>query len=337
MNKIIIIIVSVVVILVCLVGSVDDAIHFTAVGDILLSRGVSEKIDKEGFGYPYNHVKDLFANKDIVFGNLECPIYEGKGAAYKRRDLIFKASSENAAFLKRAGFNILNLANNHTMDYKSDGLISTMEILNEQNIKFFGAGKNYSEARKPLIIDKKDSSIGFLGYSIFPPEGFIFSEDKADVARVGNNLENEIKMAKKQCDFLVVSFHWGNEYHFYPSENQKQLAYQAIDSGADLILGHHPHVLQGIEKYMDKYIFYSLGNFIFDKQIQKGTDESIIVDIVIKDDDIENIRLIPVKIIDCQPTIAADDEAEYILQRLKTYSKGMNTKIFIDNGIGNVR
>lgn len=320
--------------LICIAISVNNEIHLVAVGDILLSRGVGLKIDEEGFDYPYQQIKDLFVNKDIVFGNLECPIYEGGGAVYKRPELIFKASNGNGAALKVVGFNVLNLANNHTMDYKRDGLSNTMEVLNQHDISHFGAGKNYEEARRLLVIDKQGCKIGFLGYSVFPPEGYIFSRDKSDVARVSENLGEEIKLAKKKCDLLVVSFHWGNEYHFYPSENQKNLAYEAIDNGADLILGHHPHVLQGIEKYQDKLIFYSLGNFIFDRQIQKGTDESIILDLVIEDKNIKDVKLIPIKIIECQPIVATDEVGVYILERLQKYSRGMNTKIKIDSGIG---
>lgn len=340
MKKLLILSVFIVVILTALVNlsmNLDDEIHLVAVGDILLSRGVGEKIDKEGFDYPYKQVKEIFLNKEIVFGNLEGPIYEGEGAVYKRPDLIFKGLNENGMALNEAGFNVINLANNHTMDYNSTGLINTMKILDEQSIDYVGAGKDYIGARKLVVVEKKGCKIGFLAYSIFPPEGFIFSEDKVDVARVSNSLRSEMKLAKERCDLLVVSFHWGNEYNFYPSENQKNLAYEAIDGGADLILGHHPHVLQGIEKYMDKYIFYSLGNFIFDRQIQKGTDETVIIDLTIRDKSIEDIRLIPIKIIECQPVIAMDDEVEYILRRLEMYSKGMNSQISIDNGIGNLR
>ncbi len=324
----------IIIILVYVSIEFDDEVCLVAVGDILLSRGVGQSIDEKGFDYPYQHVKELFINKDIVFGNLECPIYEGDGAVYKRPDLIFKASNENGAALKTAGFSVLNLANNHTMDYSRNGLENTMKVLDKHKIGFVGAGKSYDEARRLLVVKKKGCVIGFLGYSIFPPEGYIFSKDKSDVAKVSEGLSSEIKTAKEKCDFLVVSFHWGNEFHLYPSENQESLAHEAIENGADLILGHHPHVLQGIERYKEKLIFYSLGNFIFDRQIQKGTDESIIINLTIEDKNIKDVRLIPIKIIDCQPTVAIGKVAEYILERLKMYSKGMDTEIRIDKGIG---
>lgn len=331
----IIFLVALVVIVTDKIIEANKEINMSVVGDILLSRGVGDKIKEEGYEYPYEHVKDIFKDKDIVFGNLECPICDESNPVYKKPQIVFKADSSNTIALKEAGFNILSLANNHTMDQNSIGLISTMNLLNKTNIGYVGAGKSYGNARKPYFVKMNNTVIGFLAYSVFPPEGYIFSPSRPDVARVDfDKLDKEIQMARENCDFLVLSFHWGNEYEFYPSEYQRELAYKAVDSGADLILGHHPHVLQGIENYRDKYIFYSLGNFIFDRQIQSGTDETIIVDLVISDSKIKKITLHPIEIEDCQPTLARDNKAGYILNRLKKYSEEMDVVIHIDNNIG---
>ncbi len=309
----------------------DNEIHLAAVGDILLSRDVEKRMEEEGLDYPYRQIKEFISEKDIVFGNLENPIYEGNNPVGKDPDLIFKAKNANAVELREAGFTVLNLANNHTMDHQEVGLVSTMKALQENGIDYIGAGFSYDEARKPLVIDHKGVKIGFLGYSAFQPKDVNFI-DKADICRVSSEIGSEIEKAKTKCDFLVVTVHWGNEFHFYPSENQRSLAYAIIDSGADIILGHHPHVLQGIERYNDRFIFYSLGNFVFDRQIQKGTDESIILDLVIKDKAINDIRLIPVKIIDCQPTLAAEDVARGIFERLQKYSEGLGVDYKFDSG-----
>ncbi|WP_202710754.1 CapA family protein [Sporosalibacterium faouarense] len=313
-------------------------VEVTAVGDILLARGVKDRINQKGIEYPYEKVEEILHKKDIVLGNLEGPIYEGDYGVYKAPYLVFKGVKENVPALKQAGFNILNLANNHSMDYGSHGLSNTMDMLERYDIKYMGAGENYLDARKPLIINKKGMKIGFLGYSIFPPEGYIYLANKADIARVDfDKLEVEIKSAKEKCDFLIASFHWGNEYENYPSENQKMLAHMAVDSGADIIIGHHPHVLQGIEKYKNKYIFYSLGNFIFDRQIHQETDKSIILNISIEKNKIKEISLFPIIIKDCQPSIAKGEEAEYIFSRLRSYSDGMSTQIVYKKNISVVK
>ncbi|TCO79438.1 poly-gamma-glutamate synthesis protein (capsule biosynthesis protein) [Marinisporobacter balticus] len=304
------------------------------VGDILLDRGVRKKLNEKGYDYPYLKVKKILNEADVTFGNLENPITNRGTAVYKRRDLIFRGDNQNAKFLKEAGFDILNLTNNHAMDYRSTGIDDTINHLKKVDIKPLGVVKP-SQKIKPLMIQKKGVHLGFLGYSIFPPEGYIYSRDRADILRVDNNaFGNEIKRAKKACDFLVVSFHWGKEYEVFPSDHQKEMAHKAIDCGADLVIGHHPHVLQGVEKYKDKLIFYSLGNFIFDRQIQNGVDETVIVDLYINKNGYKEIRCIPIRIIDCQPNLAEGKDAEYILKRLQTYSDGLIDAIEIKNGFG---
>lgn len=312
----------------------SEEIVLCAVGDILLDRGVKAQINGD-YDYPYRKVKNVLERADITFGNLECPITTGGTPALKRSILLFKAEPENAEAIKGTGFDILNLANNHTMDYSTEGITNTMNILKDLNIDFIGAGHNYEEARKPFYIKKKSCKIGFLGYSVFPPEGYISFSDRPDVAKVDiEMLENEIKSAKKSCDFLIVSFHWGKEYEFYAGKMQKNLAHTVIDSGGDLVLGHHPHVLQGVERYKDRLIFYSLGNFIFDRQIQNGTDETIIAKLIIKDKKLDAVQIIPIKIKNCQPYVVNGRAAEYILNRFKLYSEGMNTNVHVKSGIG---
>ena len=139
----------------------NKEVKMTFVGDILLSRGVGEKINVEGYEYPYKHVKNVFENKDVVFGNLECPIYDERDPVYKKPQIIFRADSSNAKALKDAGFNILNLANNHAMDQNSNGLMSTINLLDDMKIGHVGAGKNYEDARKPYYVTTKDTTIGF--------------------------------------------------------------------------------------------------------------------------------------------------------------------------------
>lgn len=310
-------------------------VHIIAVGDILLDRGVGEYIEESGYDYPYAGIKEEIIKGDIAIANLECPLTDSGNAVLKRPELIFKGSKLNGSALKGAGFNLLNLANNHTMDQGREGLTNTIKVLKSSGIVTLGAGMTRSEARKPVFIEKGNTRIGFLGYSDFPPEGYMYDENKADVARVDmKSLGEEVKAAREQCDFLVVSFHWGKEFDFYPGDRQREMAHAAVENGAGLIIGHHPHVLQRVEEYKGKLIFYSLGNFVFDRQLPKGTDESVIIDITVDGGGWKETRIIPVSIEDCKPIIAQGQTAELILDKYKACSKDYVVNIDIAEGIG---
>lgn len=292
------------------------------VGDILLDRGVGRAISDKGMDYPWLKVGGILKQADIAFGNLECPLTRAEaGGILKNRNLIFKGDPENAKELKQAGFDVLNLANNHTMDYGPQGLEDTLKTLGETGIAALGGGMNPEEAAGPVFFKKAGMTIGFLGLSAFPPEGYFFSDEKPDVARAGGVKTVEaIEKAKKQCDFLIVSFHWGKEFDHYPGAEQKAMARSAVDHGADLVIGHHPHVLQGVEEYGGHLIFYSLGNFVFDRQIPEGTDETVVLVVAVAGGQLKKAEIVPVKIGECQPYPAAGEDAEHILDRLRLFS-----------------
>jgi poly-gamma-glutamate synthesis protein (capsule biosynthesis protein) len=300
-----------------------DELTLSAVGDILLDRDVRIAMGSD-YAYPYEEVVEDLREADLLIGNLECPLTTKENPVLKDPVIIFKADTQNAAALKEAGFDILNLANNHTMDYDATGLRETVAVLREEGLLYTGASLPRSEGQVPLIVEKNGCRIGFLGYSVFPPEGYISQEGKADVSRYyEEQTAIEIENVRQSCDLLVVSFHWGKEFDYYPSERQKDIAHQAVDAGADLILGHHPHVLQEMEEYGGAYILYSLGNFIFDKQIPRGTDESMIAKITVRDKKIVEVDTIPLCIENCRPTRinGSFDEEEYLAAYSDTCSE----------------
>ena len=214
---------------------------------------------------------------DIVFGNLECALTPGGVPAVKSETLLFKADPSCADVLRESGFTVLNLANNHSMDYGGEGILSTIDALEMGGIRALGAGTDKDDANKPVFIEKGGTTFGFLGFSDFPADGYFTFDDRPDVAFVDRQtIAGRISSAKKECDILIVSFHWGGEFSHDFESLQQELAHMAADSGADIIAGHHPHVLQGMEIYNGSYIFYSLGNFVFDTLEPSGTDETII-------------------------------------------------------------
>lgn len=281
----------------------EDTITISIAGDIMLSRGVDAYLKEYGYDYPYEDVRQVFLKDDLTIANLECPITDSGNPADKTKRFLFRAEVENAEALKRAGFDCLNLANNHSMDYLSKGLLDTMNHLEESGLSYVGASEN-ALADSAYIFEKNGIKVGILAYSAFPPEGFFYNEDKATVRYIStmdfSGLEEDL--ASLECDFTMVYFHWGVEYLPYKSEMQEQLARKAIDGGADFVVGTHPHVLQEKEVYKDVPIYYSLGNFVFDSQIPPGTDESMILQITVGREGLVNIEEIPLIIKRGKPT-----------------------------------
>ena len=293
-------------------------------GDILLDRGVANAIDKNGPNYPYEGVALLFNQDDITIANLECPLTQTGGGAMKSKRFVFKAHPDNALAIKSAGFDVLMLANNHTMDYLSQGLADTMETLDNAGLLYAGAGRSKAEIR-PCFINKNGVRVGILSYSSLPPEGLMYDGDSATVAyaREGflDNMRNDIMGAADQCDFLIVYFHWGIEYRHDVSDAQIEIARAAVDSGASSVIGTHPHVLQGREIYNGAPIYYSIGNFVFDKQLPEGTDEALILQFTVNKNGIVDTREIPVVINECQPVMAEGQKANDIMTNIKRYSR----------------
>jgi hypothetical protein len=220
--------------------------------------------NKLDYDYPFENFKEELSKNDIQFFNLEGPIFEGSDV---RKGVTSILSNHPAIidFAKCAPICIANLANNHIMDYGAEGLLNTTNLLNVNNIFHAGAGKNIRDAGKEAVIECKNRKIGVLAYTDSEPHvgSVIAGENDAGSAsfRNLNETENRIKELKSRTDLVIVSLHWGFEYFSYPSVDQVTIAHRLADAGSDLIIGHHPHVLQGVEEYKKSLIVYSLGNF----------------------------------------------------------------------------
>ncbi len=198
------------------------------------------------------------------------------------------------------GFDILSLANNHMFDYQSIALENTMEILKENDIDYIGAGSNKEEAFSLKIKEIKNTKIGFLAYTNLGLENWKAGEKNPGVAWISENDIGEvveyIKNAKEKVDVLIISLHAGEEYSKEPNLFQVSFAKICIDNGADLVVGHHSHVVQEIKRYEDGWISYSLGNFIFDQGFSEETMKSIILKVIIKEKKIEKVSSENIKI-----------------------------------------
>lgn len=321
----------------------EEPLKITAVGDILLGRGVGSRLekDKKGYIYPFEKVADILKKGDIVFGNLEEPITEqtySLAGLNKGGKIVLKNKVQAFDGIKYAGFNLFSLANNHILDYYDSGLLDTMDILNKNGIAYSGAGRNIDEARKPAIIEKKGLKIALLSYTDMadilykgnPPISFAAGNNKYGVApRKLEYIKEDIKRIRDSVDIIIISLHWGVEESFNVLPSQTEFAHTLLDEGADVILGHHPHQFQGIEIYKGKPIMYSLGNFIFD-QNDPENQESFIISMEYADKKLISLSSLPVRTIgktQVVPQKGAD--AANILEREVALSQKMGSKCSI--------
>ncbi len=294
-------------------------VTFCAVGDILLDRGVRTVIEKEGVNYPFEKVTDFINTFDLAFCNLECPL-SSRGDPLDKK-FVFRADSSFIEGLVYSGFNVYSLANNHILDYGRQALIDTRNHLESRGFHTIGYGDNQDEASRARIIEINGMRFAFLAFVLRPLKGIEYSENLPGPAHTDlDGIIAELTKVENEADFTIVSFHWGQEYYPYPSIEQREYAYSSIDAGADLILGHHPHVLQGIEKYSGKFIFYSLGNFVFDQSKLKCRQSMILV-CSFKKKQLSSLHIVPVIIENCQPYFAQGEDFEGILRRITKISE----------------
>jgi len=297
-----------------------EPVCLVAVGDIMLSRGVAAASERHGdWGHPLAKVKDILREGDLVFGNLENPVTPGRKISLP--EMVLRAGPGTVPALKDAGFNLLSLANNHAMDFGRRGLLDTLQYLDQAGINYAGAGKTQAEAGSAKFLKVKGLKLAFLAFCdpVLAPASYRAPEpDAPGVAfREPEKIKTAVKNAAEKSDFVVVSLHAGAEYRPEPGHIQVQYARSAIDAGADLVLGHHPHVVQKVEKYRGKYIFYSLGNFIFDQMWSRPTREGLVARFFINQSGITQIEFLPVYINDdCQPQALSGWEAAKVLAKL---------------------
>ena len=283
-------------------NQIEPIIKIIAVGDIMLDRGVEYMINKEAegdFTFPFQEIKASFAGADLVFGNLESVISD-KG--YKVGSIYsFRAEPEALDGLIYAGFNVLNLAHNHCLDYTSLALEDTMERLETAGVAFIGAGRNAQEAFSLKVLEVKGVKIGFLGYTNLGPISWRAGlEDRTGIAWIDRksfpSLKENVKMAKSEVDVLIVSLHAGEEYQVEPTLFQKDFANLVIAEGADLVLMHHSHVVGPLEMVQGRFVAYSLGNFIFDQAFSEATMEGGWLEITLQGKAISEVVLKKVKL-----------------------------------------
>ena len=268
-------------------------------GDVYLSDHVMEAYQASGdiTGVVSQAYLDEMKSADYFVANEEFP-FSNRGTPEKDKQYTFEVDPSKVDMIKEMGIDLVTLANNHTLDFGPDALLDTLDTLDKAGISHVGAGKNIEEAAEPVMVSIKGRKIAFIGATRVMPEAYWAAGESSPgllAAYDPSNLIEEIKQAKEQADLVVVYVHWGEERKEMPNEIQTTLAHDIVDAGADLVVGAHPHVLQGIEYYKDVPIVYSLGNFVFGSSIPKTALLRVTIDNT--EDGSENLklRLIPGK------------------------------------------
>lgn len=306
-----------------------EGIVITCVGDIMLAGSATSTLARTGYDYPFAKTAQELRRGDIAIGNLEAPLTT-RGSEYRDKTFRFRANPAAAAALKRAGFSVLTLANNHMMDYGGEGLRDTLAALSRSDIAHTGAGGSLAEARQETVVVVRGVRVAFLAYSLTLPSEFYARADRAGTAPgYAPHVREDIRRARDRADYVVVSFHWGAERAEFPKQYQREAGRGAIDAGADAVIGHHPHVLQGIEFYRGKPILYSLGNFAFGSR-STAADRSVMARLTLSEDG-GTVQLVPLNVLHretrYQPEILAGRKGAEVIERLNRLSRGFGTVI----------
>lgn len=307
-------------------------------GDNLLGARMGSYIERSGESYPYEKVATVLQEADLSFGNLESPITDyghptpGKSAESIRagRNFIFKASPQySGRILEQAGFDIVSLANNHAMDYQEEGLLQTLDELKKVGIVYVGAGGDQFEAASGRIITKNGYWIGFLAYSMIVPAASSASVDSAGInahpKSFSSSMTEAIQQLRAKTDLVIVSYHWGVEGSYYPVAYQKEVAHQAIEAGADIVVGHHPHRVQGIEFYQKGIISYSLGNFLFTGK--SSPVESLILRVEVSDGKVKAVKILPIWVKNGRPEPSDNSK---LIEKLKQINRPFATTLELE-------
>ncbi|MDR6226398.1 CapA family protein [Desmospora profundinema] len=282
----------------------EDLLTMTMVGDMMFGRYVGKAGERNGYDHLFNRVQPYFNESDLVTGNVASPILKGNPEDYPKegnKENRLHARDEAAVGIKKAGFSSVNLANNYTMNYGAPGLLDTISTFRDLDLPTVGAGSDRYDSRRVLYQNVNGIKVATLGVTDVWEAGTTVKRDFPGVVPARpQTILPLIEKARKNADLVVVHVHWGVEYDNNVHPRQRDLGRAMVDAGADIIIGHHPHVLEPIELYKDSVILYSLGNFIFDQGWSR-TRETALVQYKLGSDGKARLEVHPMLIREGQP------------------------------------
>ena len=307
----------------------DTELVIQAVGDLNLSGDADETMKQKGYASAFDGTRKLLFEGDLNIANLETPITT-RGSKQDKR-FTFRMRPDSAKAIADAKIGLVSQANNHAIDYGVEGLADTLKALDAAGVAHAGAGMNLGEARKAAIVTVKGVKVGLLSYSLTFPTEFYATKDHGGTAHgEATWIAADVKALRPQVDVLLVCFHWSAELLESPKSYQFELGHLAIDSGADAILGTHPHILQGIEIYHDKPILYSLGNYAFGSRSHKAAD-SALVRLRFHGNKLAGLTAIPLDVdnthLSFDPQVATGERAKRIGSHLAELSSKLGTTL----------
>jgi poly-gamma-glutamate synthesis protein (capsule biosynthesis protein) len=314
--------------------AVPAPVVIVAVGDILLVGRAEEYLAREGNDYPFRALRGELADADITFGNLETPVSLNRGKPHPQKEYRFLMKPRYGEGLAAAGFDVLSVANNHTGDFGREAFLDTLKNVEAWGLRSVGGGSNDKEARRPVAVDVRGRRVAFLAYSHTHPMEFHATPTRPGTAFPTEKIVREdVAAACRVSDRVIVSFHWGKEYHEQPNESQRSLAHAAVDAGADAVLGHHPHTFQSVERYQGKPILYSLGNFAFGTRNDKAR-YGLLARLTMEEGEDPRLEIRPLLVhharVNFQPRLLEGEEAGRVLERIRRSSASLGTKLRVE-------
>jgi poly-gamma-glutamate synthesis protein (capsule biosynthesis protein) len=306
-------------------------------GDVMLGRTLDTIISQRGYDYPWGDILPVMRNTDLNIVNLETTLTHNSRKVYKTFN--FKASPDKVQSLVSANIGVVNLANNHILDFKMEGLLETIQTLDKSGINHVGAGKKIEEALKAIVIRKKGVRIGVLGMTDNEPgwmanggagTNYINIADNEARIRILHSIEN----LRKEADMIIVSIHWGPNMKERPSPEFISFAHAMADHGASVIHGHSAHIFQGVECYSNSLILYDTGDFVDDYVVDPDlrNDLSAFFILTISKSGLLNARFVPVRISQYQVNLARESDYVWVIKQMQQLSAVFNTQIDEDEG-----
>ncbi len=308
-------------------SSVEPIITVAAVGDLMMSSWIIDVVAENGVDFPFDSTRHFIAPMDVAIANLEAPL-TANGERFEDKKYTFKVPPNFINGIANAGFDVVTMANNHIVDFGCEGILDSFAALEGAGLYHCGAGRNRDEACAPTIVDVHGVRVAFIGFSMTYPDDFWATAVRCGTCYPTEELLFEvIRQAEEQADLTVVSFHWGAEKYTTPRDYQKKFGRLAIDFGADLVLGHHPHVLQGLELYQGKLIAYSLGNYVF-ASYSNTARSSMVVQAQIDQTGLLFAKIIPLNVhnhsTNFQPVALRGQSRQNVLDELNELSLPLN-------------
>lgn len=316
-----------------------NLITISMVGDMCFDDLVAERMNLKGDEFLFKGYSEYFKTSDFLFGNLETP-FTNLDPRKIVKEYHFRSDPRIAGLLKKNGFTALSLANNHMLDSGLTGMDDTIRAMYRYGLGFSGAESSLEKAVKPYFKTVKGIKVGFLAFSkVIPSHDWAAGEEKGGLACAYSwhekVYEQAIASAKKNCDILVVSVHWGKERVTEVSDDDASTARRMIDAGADMIMGHHPHVVSRMDYYKEKPIFYSLGNFIFTTSNYSEANKTIMARVVVDSDKkIREVSIVPGNIIESAPVPMEGSAKEAFVRRFNEDSGHGDKDLFASGKSG---